>query len=97
MEGKLVRVMSGERRRKGREKGKSVNSPFRRGPGALGVPGNGANDMPGPKPVNGTFREFLDGFVELGIPRTVVHAVSLPLVSSGSPFLFCSPHLADQS
>lgn len=33
------------------------------------VPGNGANDMPGSL-VNGTFREFSDGFVELGIPRT---------------------------
>lgn len=57
--------------------------------------------MPGPRLVNGTFREFSDGFVELGIPRTGLLATaafltsvphpppSLPLCTplKGSPFL----------
>lgn len=47
-------------------------------PRASGVPGNGANDMPGPSLVNGTFREFLDGFVELGIPRTGPRRAAFP-------------------
>ena len=57
-------------------------------PRAPGVPGNGANDMPGPSLVNGTFREFLDGFVELGIPRTGPRRAAFPFARSfGSLFL----------
>ncbi|KZC08296.1 hypothetical protein WN55_09200 [Dufourea novaeangliae] len=54
------------------EKKRRVTKPtIHTRPRAHGVPGNGANDMPGPRLVNGTFLEFSDGFVELGIPRTV--------------------------
>lgn len=46
--------------------------------------------MPGPRLVNGTFREFFDGFVELGIPttgrlRTPRHAAAF--LSPGPPGL----------